>query len=183
MTSQGAQAKAKDSQAAVKALEGLLVTYSAQLIPIANDEAGDGATEHMKMGHKGAAEIFEQGASVCRVNLHSDPEPSPTWTEPLNQACTLLLSLRGGRIGWLPDLLGGTEHSDKEVAAVGAESFASTPTDLQNPAYGAAEPVCDVSAQIQQLDAAKLKALTLKANTVRSRPFHRAMIHCLQNMF
>jgi len=183
VTSQGAQAKAKDSQAAVKALESLLSTYSALLIPTASGQVGDGDAEHMKMGHQGVADICEQGAAaVCRVNLHSEPEPSPTWTKPLGQACGLLLSLRGGRIGWLPGLVGGTEPDaqvDHEVATVGAEGFVPTPTHLQNATVGAAEPVRDISAQIQQLDAAKLKALTCKANMV-SRSFRRAPIRCLR---
>ena len=65
MASQGAQAKAKDSQAAVKALEAQVASYVAGLVSLpaerGNSVDGDlpaaAASVHMTMGHKGVLEI------------------------------------------------------------------------------------------------------------------------------
>lgn len=169
MASQGAQAKAKESQAAVKALEALLTAYAAQLVPItaAADEASDVRPEHMKTGHKGVAASCEQGTAVCRVDLNqSDPEPAAAWTEPLDQALGELLTLHGGRIGWLYTLADAAPSGRAPEPTAGprlpAEEEAG-PAGLLESSAGA-EP--NISAQIQQLDAVSMKSLTSKADKV-----------------
>lgn len=179
---QGAQAKAKESQAAVKALEALVAAYSSQLVPTgatAGDSgdaggeaeaASEGVADHMKTGHPGVVSICEGGAAVCRVNLHADPDASPAWAEASGQAVRALLARRGGVIGWLraaPGTAPAGALPSHEPASTGSESSALAPVFNTTAASKEKSPLV-LSAQIQQLDEAKLKTLTLKADTVSS---------------
>ncbi len=93
VASQGAQAKAKESQAAVKALEGVVAAYNADLVPLpsADGEMMMELAQHMKLGHKGVLEIVEQNpvgggggggdggivvaTAVTRIDLSAESAP------------------------------------------------------------------------------------------------------------
>lgn len=100
MAAQGAQAKAKESQAAVKALEGLVAAYNADLVPLPSaDDEMDLVAQHMKLGHKGVLEIVEQnpvggggsgvvatGTAVSRIDLSAESSP-PSSSSASSSSC------------------------------------------------------------------------------------------------
>ena len=161
VAAQGAQAKAKESQAAVKALEGIVAAYNADLVPLPSSESGEtDLAQHMKLGHKGVLEIVEQSSNlgdglgataVSRVDLSAESTPpssssssSPSSPHPLSwedgaaaKALQTLLHLRGGRIGWLPTTsVAVYEHasSSEQVSSESAEQSMGSAEDAPSAA-------------------------------------------------
>ena len=103
IASQGAQAKSKEAQAAVKALEGQLATYRAELVSVSNSETisfgSNEMAEHMLTGSQGVLDIAESGCiEVVRIDCAGGNAETLAQT-----ASTAIIRTKGGRIGWLPE--------------------------------------------------------------------------------
>ncbi len=174
VTSQGAGAKAKDAQAAVKALEALVAVYVANLIPIVEGGSEGDALDHANMSHKEIVEMASaaEAPSVCRVDLSSDPVT--TWGAVAERALESLLLRRDGAIGWLTSatVKAAEEKTELCTLLVGADANDgdgdASPDSAAEAVFGENNLVSpsSIAAQIQQLDADKLSSLTEKANKV-----------------
>lgn len=176
MSSQGAQAKAKESQAAVKALEPLVSAYNSNLVAL--DVAPD-AVEHMKTGHKGVVEILAVSTScqAHRVNAAVSLE-GQVLADTAQSIVETAVSLKGGCIGWLdtPSSSSGTQHkedldhdSPSDDTASGKPVSPENAPDLLNSldlSPGDAPPLSALAKEIQQLEADKLTVLSDKAAKV-----------------
>lgn len=196
VNSQGAQAKAKESQAAVKALEGLVAAYNSNLVAL-EDSTGQpraASAEHMKSGHKGVVEIAAgagASCSVCRLNaaVAAEGQALADMAQSVVQAA---VALKGGCIGWLdaplaqapaqsrtPGSVNGTADSSHDVpsSSVPALEHSLLPSSDDGPAQAAPSALAQ---QLQQLEADKLRALADKAAKVLSIYLaHAFIIFCM----
>lgn len=114
VASQGANAKAKESQAAVKALEGILSAYRANLIPAPTAE---GFTTHK--GIDELERLCNGCLEVIRMNAH-DVSTETISTKVVDR----MFEKHNGLIGWLPARTTATSSSETNVA-VTSENIAT----------------------------------------------------------
>lgn len=172
VSSQGAQAKAKESQAAVKALEAQVATYSAALTALPPSADGVQAPAHMSTGHQGVQEILRAASdcatplTTCRVDCVSADGASAGGVAGLIAAA--MVSARGGNIGWLqfPSSSGAPTEAPpvaQDESPAAAEQSLVAPTSGTAPAVPVKASVVD---QIKQLDSAKMDVLGARAAKV-----------------
>lgn len=196
MSSQGAQAKTKESQAAVKALEALLSAYNANLVPLEETEttaehsAASTAEEeghylHLKTGHKGVVEIATASSSchlpclVHRINVVEAVE-GQALADIAHAVVQAALKVKGGCIGWLtaPNPSADAPRRESVNTAMGSAAASSASSavacgseedklDADLKALAVVPKAQDVLAQqLQQLEGDRLKALSNKAAKV-----------------
>ena len=99
----GLAKSSKENQAAVKVLEAALSTYAAAVRPIPSLEGGeDAAGASASHSHGVVLEISGDEEACCVARF--DTQENGQLESISQQVCQRLCKLRGGRIGWLPDL-------------------------------------------------------------------------------
>jgi hypothetical protein len=177
----GANAKAKESQVGIKALEASVAQYTATMEPI-ESPPGETGPEFMRLTSAGVREIIEaqsrdKRCTVCRVNAVGEEAVE----DGAQQAVAAVLARRGNSIGWLGELCAAAEQAlagDGASAAGGAveaqvpgASAEPVAAEASKPVPAEAEPEAPSHASametIAQLDDKKRQALAKKAEKVR----------------
>lgn len=173
VASQGAQAKAKESQAAVKALESLVAAYASSLVPLPAPPAGGPA--HLSVGLPGVIELGDiAGTAVCRVDCAAAEGGSVE--AAATSVFTAAVTARQGRIGWLSGLASSSASSAGEPKLESAvdDHDEGSSTSVGNGGDGVQEVQASVASspsvaeRVAQLDAAKRSVLAARSEKLES---------------
>lgn len=197
VASQGAQAKAKDSQAAVKVLEGQVATYTVGLVSLPT-QAGDSTTgnladpttattvpEHMTFGHKGVLEIIAKsghssaGRDLIRLDCASAELASAELVA--SAVFSAMQQARGGIIGWLSHSSVSAEESfdnksQLEINAIGSKECVQEVLHECFPSFHDKPRTSSVTDEVSRLGTEKLE--TLKARSLKVRLFSLLISEC-----